>query len=109
MAKTDNREISDVLEERGRQYGTFKDHAFITQALKRNIYSHAEIHNVSFTDSQKEAIDMICHKLGRIANGNPNLHDSWIDIAGYAKLEADILSESSGVEASNYEPMGEKQ
>ena len=35
---------------------------------------------------QQEALEMICHKLGRIANGDPNYADSWIDIAGYAKL-----------------------
>jgi hypothetical protein len=34
---------------------------------------------------------MICHKLGRIVNGDPNYADSWIDIAGYAKLVADRL------------------
>jgi hypothetical protein len=34
---------------------------------------------------------MIFHKLARIANGDPNYHDSWHDIAGYAKLVADRL------------------
>jgi hypothetical protein len=29
---------------------------------------------------------MICHKIGRILNGNPNNKDSWWDIAGYATL-----------------------
>ena len=29
---------------------------------------------------------MICHKLGRIINGDPNYDDSWLDIAGYAQL-----------------------
>ena len=34
---------------------------------------------------------MICHKIGRIVNGDPDYADSWIDIAGYAKLVADRL------------------
>jgi len=35
---------------------------------------------------------MIAHKIGRILNGDPNYADSWIDIAGYAKLVADRLT-----------------
>jgi len=34
---------------------------------------------------------MICHKIGRIVNGDPNYYDSWADIAGYAKLVSDRL------------------
>jgi hypothetical protein len=34
---------------------------------------------------------MICHKLGRIGAGDPHYSDSWLDIAGYAKLVADRL------------------
>ena len=39
----------------------------------------------------KEAIDMIFNKIARILNGNPNHADSWVDIAGYAKLVSDRL------------------
>lgn len=41
---------------------------------------------------QKEAIDMICHKLGRILCGDPNFVDHWHDIAGYATLVENILT-----------------
>ena len=40
---------------------------------------------------QIEALDMIFHKIGRIINGDPDYVDSWVDIAGYAKLVADRL------------------
>jgi len=40
--------------------------------------------------------DMIANKLGRILNGDPNYADSWMDIAGYAKLVADRLEAVSG-------------
>jgi hypothetical protein len=40
---------------------------------------------------QKEALDMIVHKIARILNGNPNVHDHWHDIAGYATLIANRL------------------
>lgn len=83
--------IDAVLTERGARYGSFMDHAGITQHLKDSLYTHAAIHGVQLSASQKEALDMICHKLGRIVNGDPNYADSWVDIAGYAKLEANIL------------------
>lgn len=41
---------------------------------------------------QQEALDMICHKIGRILNGDPDYADSWHDIAGYAQLVADRLN-----------------
>ena len=43
------------------------------------------------TDAQREALEMVAHKIGRILNGDPNYHDSWHDIVGYAKLVADRL------------------
>ena len=36
---------------------------------------------------------MIAHKLGRIVNGDPYYADSYIDIAGYAKLVGDRLND----------------
>ena len=39
----------------------------------------------------REALFMIAHKIGRIVNGDPWYADSWVDIAGYAKLVADRL------------------
>ena len=42
-----------------------------------------------------EAINMICHKLGRIANGDPTYDDSWRDIAGYAMLVVRYLNGES--------------
>jgi hypothetical protein len=40
---------------------------------------------------QLQALDMIVTKIGRILTGNPSHLDSWIDIAGYAKLVSDRL------------------
>jgi hypothetical protein len=42
---------------------------------------------------QKEALEMICHKMARILNGNPNEHDHWHDISGYSTLVANLLKE----------------
>lgn len=83
--------IDATLAERGSKYGKFVDHAIVTQKLKRVLHEHAVRHDKSFALDQAEALDMICHKLGRIVNGDPDYADSWIDIAGYAKLVADRL------------------
>jgi hypothetical protein len=85
-------DVNETLAERGSRYGKFKDHAKITQALKRTIFQHIGIvSKVKLDEDQLEALEMICHKIGRIVNGDPNYADSWIDIAGYAKLVADRL------------------
>ena len=81
----------DILADRGSRYGLFKDHAEITQQLKNLIYTHANKTGKTFAPDQAEALDMICHKIGRIVNGDPNYYDSWADIAGYAKLVSDRL------------------
>jgi len=85
-------DVDATLVERGSRYGKFKDHAKITQELKRAIFRHMEtVSKVELDDDQLEALEMICHKIGRIVNGDPDYADSWVDIAGYAKLVADRL------------------
>lgn len=76
-----------ILASRGADYGDFTYHANITQHLK-DILRNIEGWN-RLSANQKEALDMIMHKVGRILNGNPDLEDSWADIAGYARLAAD--------------------
>lgn len=85
-------DVDATLAERGSRYGKFKDHAEITQKLKNQIADFRFIHKKPpLSPDQQEALDMICHKIGRIVNGDPNYADSWVDIAGYAKLVADRL------------------
>ena len=87
-------DISATLKERGSRYGKFTDHARVTQSLKRAFYgSLDDWHKVNLDDDMREAVDMIMHKLGRIACGDPKYADSWHDIAGYAKLVDDRLAE----------------
>ena len=85
-------DITQTLTERGARYGKFADHARISQALKLAIATHTTKEQLDrLADDQFEALDMICHKMARILNGDPNYADSWIDIAGYAQLVADRL------------------
>lgn len=86
--------IDATLDERGDRYGPFTGHANITQSLKHVMTMAVKWE--ALEPDQKEALDMIAHKIGRILNGDPNYHDSWHDIVGYAKLVADRLE--TGVE-----------
>ena len=88
-AEADN--VDAILDERGERYGDFFGHAAITQHLKSAAHQFAAERGKQFGVDQAEALDMIFHKIGRILNGDPNYADSWIDIAGYAKLVADRL------------------
>ena len=86
--------LDKLLIERGNRYGTYETHAVITQAIKNIFAGRAEGFYTTWdrlSPSQKETLEMIAHKLGRILNGDPNYINSWIDIAGYAQLEVDIL------------------
>ena len=89
-------DVDATLAERGSRYGVFTGHAHVTMDLKRSIHAHLVARDKKLTDDQQEAIDMICHKIGRIINGDPNYADSWVDIAGYAKLVADRLETGVG-------------
>lgn len=84
-------ELLTTLVERGSRYGKFTGHAEVTQTLKSIIRSKMGDKWDYLGDDQKEALEMIAHKLGRIINGDPNYDDSWVDIAGYAQLVADRL------------------
>ena len=84
-------DVGAVLSARGSRYGRFEDHARVTQRLKGVLEERITERGLELSFDQQEALDMICHKLGRIVNGDPNYDDSWIDIAGYAQLVADRL------------------
>lgn len=83
--------VEELVNERGIRYGKFKDGAEIMQSLKDTMRDVDGWNNL--TASQKEALDMIQHKIGRILNGDPTYDDSWKDIAGYATL---IVNELNG-------------
>ena len=85
----DESSIDDTLRERGERYGTFQEHARVTQAMKAAACSAT---GYALNPSQAEAIDMILHKVGRIVCGDPDYIDSWHDIIGYAKLVEDQLN-----------------
>lgn len=83
--------VDKTLDARAEMYGKFKDGAALMQAIKRVLADHAAQHGKTFADDQWEALEMIVHKMGRIVNGDPDVTDHWVDIAGYATLIADRL------------------
>jgi hypothetical protein len=84
-------DIAQTLVERGNRYGPFVGHAEVTQRLKGVIYEELNKRGKALAPDMREALDMVCHKIGRIINGDENYDDSWVDIAGYTKLVADRL------------------
>ena len=83
--------VDAILNERAITYGSFIDVAQIAQEMKDTIRGSLDEQNVSLQADHQEALDMITSKIARIITGNSNHIDSWLDIAGYAKLVADRL------------------
>ena len=58
--------------------------ANISQKLKRVMREYGNYNELP--DYMKETLDMVCHKLSRILEGDPTYEDSWVDIQGYVEL-----------------------
>ena len=83
--------IDKTIEDRGKRYGDWKNHAQISQDIQNAIikgwFQRGDGKDFSELPAYiTEAITMIANKLGRIINGDPYYDDSWRDIAGYATL-----------------------
>ena len=82
-------DVDATLTERGEDYGNYANKAVFIQEVKYFMRSGPSWD--AMDPDMRESMDMIAHKMGRIAYGDPSHLDSWIDIAGYAKLVADRL------------------
>lgn len=76
--------IDDTLKARDARYGTFFDNASAAQLLKFAMHSGRNWNKLE--NDQKEALEHIASKIGRLLTGDFNHIDSWHDITGYAKL-----------------------
>ena len=85
-------EVDETLDARAVEYGKFIEGAEVMQMLKRVVLNALNNRDKTLAHDQAEAMDMIIHKIGRIVNGNPDVVDHWLDIAGYAQLVADRLN-----------------
>ena len=81
--------IQDTLNQRAKTHGCFKENGRIMQALKNEMLK--SVNWFHLPDEQKEALQMIQHKIGRILSGNNNEPDHWLDLSGYSMLIHNIL------------------
>lgn len=82
-------QVDEIIAERQKTHGDFADHAAVAYAIKDAMCSLGNIDKLSVV--QREALDMIAHKIGRIIAGNADTADHWDDIAGYARLVSQRL------------------
>ncbi len=81
-----------LLAERSNTHGSFEVNSRVGQNLKAVI--RCENGYALLNLPQREALDFICSKIGRIVAGNPHHADHWDDIAGYAKLASQNVKET---------------
>lgn len=79
-------DISAILAERAKTHGEFADVASVAQRVKSALRAAPGWADLS--EQQRESLEMICNKMGRILSGDPNEPDHWRDISGYAELIA---------------------
>ena len=79
-------DIGDLIKTRSETHGSFDTNSHVSQAIKSTLREWDGWERLSVR--QREALDHICGKLGRIMAGDPDHADHWIDIAGYAQLAA---------------------
>ncbi len=82
--------IDQLLDTREQTHGAYSNTAKYIQMFKAvalGAYSDRyKANRPSLSHQQRESLEMILHKCGRILSGDPNCEDHWADIAGYAKL-----------------------
>ena len=86
--------VTEILEERQSTHGTFEESATTVQRIKVIMRSTPNWDKLS--NAQREALEMVQHKIGRILHGDPYLLDSVRDIVGYAQLVYDELESKEG-------------
>ena len=77
-------EIEAKVVERDARYGDFAYEAGLADAIIDMILGRG----VNLLPYQKQALRMILTKIARLASGDGNWLDGWVDIAGYAILVA---------------------
>lgn len=83
-------DTNELLTQRNRTHGDYREQSRITQEFKRLMRDTPNWRGLS--DSEKDSLEMVAVKVGRILAGNPHFKDHWDDIAGYAKLIANQIS-----------------
>ena len=96
--------IEQILAQRGKTHGEFKDQAQCAQELKEVWHRWAESCGNGGHSVADEAVDMIMHKLARAATGALLEPDHWLDIQGYAKLVSDRIPTTTPPKLKPFDP-----
>lgn len=73
-----------LLVERETTHGSFIENARVAQNIKAIMSNSPKYYALDVR--QREALDLIATKIGRILTGDCKVYDHWDDISGYAKL-----------------------
>ena len=101
LAAADRRQIEELnkvenkimlINNREKTHGNFRDNATMSQGLK-DVMRGGKNWN-ALNDMQRESLEMIAVKLGRILTGDAGFRDHWDDIGGYAQLASSNASPS---------------
>lgn len=84
--------VTATLDQRGERYGSFLTNATTAQAIKAAM--HAAPGWEALAPDQKEGLEIIASKISRALTGDSTYVDNWHDIAGYAVLVEQRLSEA---------------
>ena len=85
--RSDELTVDAVLDQRHQTHGAFMDVAAVAVGMRQIIRDRRP----DLMPDQEEALTLICTKIARIVNGDPNEREHWLDVAGYAQLVADRL------------------
>ena len=94
--------MKNILDEREKTHGPFMTVAAKAQHLKDTIRGGKTW--AEMDDIQREALEMIASKIGRILAGNYDEIDHWRDIAGYAELVVRELDRLNAYIAGGSDP-----
>lgn len=84
------RPTESLVEERGKTHGDYSNTARYIQQLKYIVATacveRKRRGQEPLTNQERESLEMIMHKAGRILSGDSHFQDHWDDIGGYAKI-----------------------
>lgn len=79
--------LTETLKAREKSYGEFRINAAVSQQLKTVMRSAPQWANLE--PFQREALEQIASKLGRLLSADHRHRDTWHDLAGYSTLVAE--------------------
>lgn len=90
--------VEKLLAERKSSHGDFVSAALTVQRMKDLLHAAPNWENMPAY--QKEALEMVVHKMGRVLHGDNNFVDAYRDIIGYTQRVVEYL-ENTELEATD--------